>query len=406
MNLLKTFLLDKEYFKAIDQIEELLKEKNIDSDSIFHKFTFDNSFSFEEAKIWCREKYFNVVEGSEKDGTSSVIVLDESEFVSETFKDIEIESGVIARVGLLKSDVLGEASACYLSLRNSEEMNIKLSEDAPHIIELATVVTGYHASYGEVKITQEMLRSFVRNFNESVVGVDLMIDYDHSQAEAAGWVKSVFLSADGNTVYGEVRWTPQGAKTLGDRAFRYFSPEFTENYVHPHTGIAHGPTLLGGGLVNRPFLKMDAIIAFNNKEEGVVMDTIKLADHEAKVSVLSEKIKSLELSEETAKKLISSQKEEVKTLSEKIAQMEKDAKEAETKAKHEKMFSEGTISKAQLDALNEGKDIYEVLSLNEKMNVSASGSSEGSSSITLSDDELAACKKFGMTPEEYVKYNS
>ena len=395
--------MDREYYKALDQIETALQEAGIEEDAVFQAITFDSEkFTEETAKLWAREHYFNIVSN---EGTA-IVVLDESEFVTDTLKEFEIEDGITARVGLLKMDLVEGANDCFLSLRNDHSMNIKLSEDTPHIIELATVVNGYHASYGEVNITKEMLRSFVKNFREGVVGVDLMIDYDHNQSEAAGWIKSVFLSSDETKLYGEVRWTPQGAKTLSDRAFRYFSPEFTNNYVHPHTGVQHGPTLLGGGLVNRPFLKMDAIIAFKEANKGANMETISLAEHKNKVEVLEKKIETLTLSENEAKKIIDSQKEEVKKLSEKIETMEKEKKDAEIKARNEKLFSEGKISKAQLDALNEGKDIYEVLSLSEKMHTTTDGKTSEGNTIQLSEQELEVCKKFNLTPEQYVKYNS
>jgi phage I-like protein len=322
-------------------------------------------------------------------------------------KTINIGTGLDAVVGVLKQDAVeGGCNDVFLSLRNDD--TIKLSGSLPHIIELAKVVNGTHVNYGKVEITTEMLQSFAHNFNEGVVGVDLMIDYDHEQRGAAGWVKSVFVSMDGSTLFGEVKWTPKGAQCLSDREFRYFSPEFTLNYVHPHTGVSHGPTMLGGGLVNRPFLKMDAIVTFKetiNNSKEVTMETIALNEHKAITSDLEKTISDFKLSEEKAKKLIEGQKDEITKLSTELKEIKEAKEKAELEAKHEKLFSEGKISKAQLTALNEGKDMYEVLALSEKLTTEPNGKDGENPVIELSESDEKACKALGISKEDYVKYN-
>ena len=223
-------------------------------------------------------------------------------------------------------------------------------------------------------------------------------------------------SLDKQTLLGEVRWTPKGAQKLNDRIFRYFSPEFTLNYVHPHTGVAHGPTLLGGGLVNRPFLKMDSIVSFkitNKNSEVIKMETISLKDHDAKVSTLTTEIADFKLNAEKVKNVITGQKAdieskdgEIKTLSDKVAELEKKEKDAKLEAKHDKLFSDKKICKAQLDALKAGKDPYEVLSLAENMNVNPRGKDGGSNPIVLSEEERSAAKAFGLTDEDMAKYGN
>lgn len=411
MNFLKHILLDKKYYESIDEVESFLDDNGLSEDTVIQSFIFDKGIfpSEEDARLWIREHGFVVESVEDTLGGWVINQLDESEFVSDSFKEVGLRTGVSAIVGVLKVDaVTNGLAANFLSLRNSED--IKLSDKLPHIIELAKVVKGIHVAYGEVEITESDLRSFERNFNDGIVGVDLMIDYDHEQSKAAGWIKSVFVSMDGQTLLGEVKWTPKGAKTLSDRDFRYFSPEFTRNYVHPHTGVAHGPTLLGGGLVNRPFLKMDAIVTFKetniNTKEEVVMDKILLSEHNEVKATLEKTISDLKLSEEKAKTIIASMKSENVALAEEVKALKEEKLEAKRLADNEKLFTEGRINKAQLVALNEGKDPYEVFSLGEVMNTKPAGVVADDSGIVLSEGEKRACDLFGLTPEEMKKHGN
>jgi len=409
MDLLKNILMQKKYFESIDEVEEILASNDIDPNSMLQSLKFDKSVypTEEDAKLYAREHGYEVEVVVDSGGGITVHQLDDREFIESTLKGLELANGVVAVVGVLKIDAIdGGLLEVYLSEKSK---TYKLNEALPHIIKLATVVEGYHASYGKVSITKNMLKSFADNHSNEVYGVDLMIDYDHEQRGAAGWVKSVFLSVDGETLFGEVRWTPKGALSLSDREFRYFSPEFTDNYVHPHTRESHGPTLLGGGLVNRPFLKMDAIVTFKEKTKTnneVKMETVLLSEHNAVKADLNVKLSALELASEKAKTIMAGQKEEIKTLSEANAKLVKDQADADIKAKHEKLFSEKKINAAQLKALTEGKDPLEVFALSENINTSSEGSgSSNTESITLSDSDEAARKLMDISKEDYIKYN-
>lgn len=412
MNLIKNVLLDKKYFEGLDDVEQMLIDNEVDMSSIVQSLIFDKEIFPEEddARLWVREHGFNVEEVFESEGKWVVSQLDVSEFIETTLRTIPIGNGIEAIVGVLKIDGMENGSlerTLGFSLRNDE--SIKLNDQLPHIIELARVVEGHHVSYGKVSITKDMIKSFEHNFDEGVFGVDLMIDYDHETRGAAGWIKSVFSSFEGDVLFGEVKWTPKGAQALSDREFRYFSPEFTLNYTHPHTGESHGPTLMGGGLVNRPFLKMDAVVGFNEKQKQtneVPMETILLNEHNAIKSGLEKQVSDLKLTEEKAKKVIDGQKSEIVKLSEENKEIKDAQAKAETEAKHDKLFSEGKISKAQLVALNEGKDLYDVLALSEKLNVNPTGKSGNENVIELSEADQKACDALGVSKEDYAKYNS
>src|SRR3954470_7549337 len=112
-----------------------------------------------------------------------------------------------------------------------------------------------HPFFGEININEERVKRFADNVNNRVRGTDLDIDYDHkmTSGEAAGWVTAADARADG--LYLLVDWTPKARQSIREKAYRYFSPEFTDEWEHPKTGAKHKDVLFGGGITNRPFLK-------------------------------------------------------------------------------------------------------------------------------------------------------
>lgn len=113
-----------------------------------------------------------------------------------------------------------------------------------------------HPVYGKVDITPEKVANIVKNVNDKVRGTDLDIDYDHKAktTEAAGWIRRASQAADGSLNL-TVEWTKTAYQKLKEKAFRYFSPEFTDEWTHPKTKVVHKDVLFGGAITNRPFLK-------------------------------------------------------------------------------------------------------------------------------------------------------
>jgi len=112
-----------------------------------------------------------------------------------------------------------------------------------------------HPVYGEINITPERAQQFAQNVKDQVRGQDLDIDYDHkvNGGEAAGWVKDAEVRSNGLWLF--VDWTKKAYDLIKDKAYRYFSPEFNDQWQHPKTGETHKDVLFGGALTNRPFLK-------------------------------------------------------------------------------------------------------------------------------------------------------
>lgn len=112
-----------------------------------------------------------------------------------------------------------------------------------------------HPMHGVIDITPERVARFADNVNKGVRGQALDIDYDHKQhnGKAAGWVKSAEARPDGLWIL--VEWVKDAWNDIKSGAYRYFSPEFVDEWVHPATQSKFSDVLFGGGITNRPFLK-------------------------------------------------------------------------------------------------------------------------------------------------------
>jgi phage I-like protein len=136
--------------------------------------------------------------------------------------------------------------------------NTKLDEVGPSSTWIQAMPVGkyHHPVYGEIDITPERVARFASNVQAKVRGQDLDIDYDHKErsGEAAGWVKQAEARGQ-DGLWLLVDWTQEAYNKIKSKAYRYFSPEFTDEWEHPSTKVVHKDVLFGGGLTNRPFLK-------------------------------------------------------------------------------------------------------------------------------------------------------
>jgi hypothetical protein len=104
------------------------------------------------------------------------------------------------------------------------------------------------------KVNEKTAESVVRAFK--TIGNDMMIDYEHANAEAtgpndggraAGWISGL-EAVPGDGIYATgVTWTPTAAKLIQERDYRYFSPHF--NYMPADMRVL---SLEDVGLVNKP----------------------------------------------------------------------------------------------------------------------------------------------------------
>jgi len=112
-----------------------------------------------------------------------------------------------------------------------------------------------HPLHGKISITPERIQRFADNINNRIRGIDLDIDYDHKahDGSAAGWVQSAQTRPNGLWLL--VKWTQTAYQKLKEGAYRYFSPEFHDEWKHPQSGQTFKDVLFGGAITNRPFLK-------------------------------------------------------------------------------------------------------------------------------------------------------
>jgi len=114
-----------------------------------------------------------------------------------------------------------------------------------------------HPVYGKMSFTPEKVNNFALSVKQKTRGTDLDIDYDHKTdpakgSKAAGWVKDAEVRADG--LYLNVNWTEAAAAAVKAGEYKYFSPEFDDEWTDAQ-GNKHTDVLFGGALTNRPFLK-------------------------------------------------------------------------------------------------------------------------------------------------------
>jgi len=134
-----------------------------------------------------------------------------------------------------------------------------------------------HPSYGEIKFDDKVFDSFVRNFKEKVPQERIAFDFKHKPDwGAACWIEDLHLGDDGK-FYADVELTPRGHQSLKDKEFVYFSTEYSDNYEDRETGKKYGPTILGGGLTNRPFIKGMAPVLLS--EDGTESPFVEADDY-------------------------------------------------------------------------------------------------------------------------------
>ncbi len=112
-----------------------------------------------------------------------------------------------------------------------------------------------HPVYGQIKIDPERVKRFAQNINSSIRDQQLDIDYDHKEngGKAAGWVLSADARNDGLWI--QVDWTDAAYASIKNKEYKYFSPEFVDEWQHPKTQQTFQDVMFGGAITNRPFLK-------------------------------------------------------------------------------------------------------------------------------------------------------
>jgi len=266
-----------------------------------------------------------------------------------------------------------------------------------------------HPDFGEFTIDTQMLNSMVQNWNEEVRGIDIPIDYAHrSDLEAAGWVQGLTLKEnEGKTeLWAIVDWTPAGIKRLAEKEYRYLSADFTLDYQDNETLKKFGPTLLGAGLTNRPFVKnMQPAVTLDEREgkNDMTLEALQkqIADMEAKNKELSEKLLTFQNAD--YEKKLSEKDAELKKVQEQVASLIAEKATSEKEREFEKLLSEGGAVPAQKEAYMAG-DVVKFAQLSKPTNKSEDGNAGNASKksedydsevVKLAEEKCAKDKSIG-----------
>ena len=165
---------------------------------------------------------------------------------------------------------------------------VKLDDSAGSWMMLMPSGTYQHPLYGKLDFTSAKFDVYKKNFDDKIRGIEVDIDYDHKEdvargSAAAGWLRQVDNRGD-QGLWGLVEWTPAARQAIKNGEFRYFSPEFADEWKDAQ-GTVHKDVIFGGGLTNRPFLKdilpinlSEAFLAAEQKQPiptGGQMDELK-----------------------------------------------------------------------------------------------------------------------------------
>src|SRR5437660_7495512 len=165
-----------------------------------------------------------------------------------------------------------EFSAQFYSIHSIE---LKEGENGRKISELQVLPEGkfQHPWYGELDFTAPVLRAAKRNFDNHILGTDIMVDEGHDRGKALGWYKELHYGKrtlgeqEFQGLWGTIEWTELGEELLAKQLYKYFSAE-VGSWTGPG-GKKVPNVLLGGALTNRPFFKQMPAVKLS---EGQIED--------------------------------------------------------------------------------------------------------------------------------------
>ena len=161
-------------------------------------------------------------------------------------KAIQQANGVIAK--------LEDTTESFYYLTEIDDSILKELEDKTTIIiDVFREGKWTHPKHGIIEGNSKLFNDFITNWKSNVVGRELIFDKNHKPEDGGtGIVKDLFI--DGCKLKAKVELTNFGIDLIKNRGFRYFSPEYTDNYINKETGEKIKNVFIGGALTLRPFL--------------------------------------------------------------------------------------------------------------------------------------------------------
>lgn len=284
-----------------------------------------------------------------------------------------------------------------ISLKDGEDGKFEL----PKIIQLARTGQFFRLfSDGEIwrdiKLTEEMFNSFIKNFKDKVTGIDLAIDFSHYAGEKAGaWFKDL-VKIPSSEFPGEFdlkcapRWTKSGIDSVGGGDFRYLSINFHEDYRDNQKLDFHGPTLLGAGFTNRPFIRNMNPTSKLSDESEKEQEEMEKKELEVKLSETNVELSEMKGKLSDSEKTLSEVQESNKVLKEENEKLSSEKKNSEKNLAFDKQLSENKVCEAQREHFLSGDMDKFLETAQGPLNLSEKGESQSDSEDGDDDDKVLA----------------
>ena len=332
-------------------------------------------------------------------------------------------------VSLSSSESKDKSSTERKIVFSSPEINlseVELGEEKSKSIQLLRSGSFKHPWWGILRFDKTFFDKMVSNFKSGVPQMEISFDFRHQpDFGAAAWVKGLTAKEDG--LYAEVEFTKKGKQSIKDKEFRYFSSEYTDDYKEyifydaidekgkkkeVEQAVSYGPTLLGGGLTNRPFIKgmapvslsedgkteipFEEIIENKNLSEEVNEEMKKLEELIAEQTKLQDRIKKLEeMKDEKNSKELGDLKIQLETVKADIVKLsdEKKAEEQENKKLQE------SIAEKDKELANKQKELNDLSETVKKLSTDLSTLS-GSVTNLLGKNKQLEDERFKLSAEK------
>lgn len=162
----------------------------------------------------------------------------------------------ICTARLKKGGVMDEPHFGYISL--TETMQFDADNVKASWIQAFPLGKWKHPVYGAIEMTKERVARFVKNLNDKITDNQLHVDFRHKRdpakgGEAAGWIAMAEDRGD-DGLWINIEWTDDAAKEIKERKWKYFSPEYADDWEN-NKGDKFQDVLLGGAVTNQPFLR-------------------------------------------------------------------------------------------------------------------------------------------------------
>lgn len=222
--------------------------------------------------------------------------------------------------------------------------DVDLAQTKPVNIQILKKGKFRHPWYGILNFNEGFFDSMMSNFEADIPMSEISFDFIHQpDLGAAAWVLNLFK--DNDAFMATVELTDKGREAIKNKRFRYFSSSYTDDYVEyafedevdengnvvsKEFKISHGPTLLGGGLTNRPFIKgMKPVSLSEDGSHVVELEEVVDVTQESKKEVdeeMKKKLKDLESERDTLQAKVTelqakedeNSKKELKDINEKL----------------------------------------------------------------------------------------